>query len=91
MKNITDADYKHGKRVWKDSEIKHSHEHYDSKQLHGMRYIILADIFENFRNKYIEIYKLNLAYFLSAWDLEWQAVLIKTEVGSDFSHVVICY
>ena len=53
--------------------------------------LLLADIFENFRNKYIEICGLNLAYFLSAPDLAWQAVLIKTEAGSDFSHVVICY
>ena len=32
-----------------------------------------ADIFENFRNKSIEIYELDLAHFLSAPGLAWQA------------------
>ena len=29
MKYITDADYAHAKRVWKDFEIKNSGEYYD--------------------------------------------------------------
>ena len=41
---------------------------------------ILADVFENFRNKYIEIYELDPAHFLSAPGLAWQACLNKTEV-----------
>ena len=40
----------------------------------------LADVFENFRNKCIEIYELNLTHFLSALALEWQACLKKTEI-----------
>ena len=31
--------------------------------------LLLGDIFQKFRNKYIEIFELNLAYFLSALDL----------------------
>ena len=42
--------------------------------------LLLADVFENFRNKCIEIYKLNPAHFLSASRLAWQACLKKTEV-----------
>ena len=42
--------------------------------------ILLADVFENFRNKCIEIYELDPAYFLSASGLVWQACLKKTEV-----------
>ena len=41
---------------------------------------MLADVFENFRNKYIEIYKLDPAHFLSAPGLAWQACLKKTKV-----------
>ena len=41
---------------------------------------MLADVFENFRNKYIEIYELNPAHFLLARGLAWQACLKKTEV-----------
>ena len=40
----------------------------------------LANVFENFRNKCIEIYELNLTHFLSALALEWQACLKKTEI-----------
>ena len=40
-----------------------------------MRYILLADVFENFGNKSIEIYKLDPAHFLSAPALVWKACL----------------
>ena len=42
--------------------------------------LLLADVFENFRNKCIEIYELDPAHFLSAPGLAWQCCLKKTEV-----------
>ena len=42
--------------------------------------LLLVDVFENFRNKCIEIYELDPAHFLSAPGLAWQACLKKTEV-----------
>ena len=42
--------------------------------------LLLADVFENFRNKCVEIYELDAAHFLSAPGLAWQACLKKTEV-----------
>ena len=42
--------------------------------------LLLADIFENFRNKCIEIYEFDPAYFLSASGLAWQACLKKTRI-----------
>ena len=41
---------------------------------------MLADVFENFRNKCIEIYKLDPAHFLSAPGLAWQTCLKKTKI-----------
>ena len=41
---------------------------------------MLADAFENFRSKCIEIYQLDPAHFLSAPGLAWQACLKKTKV-----------
>ena len=41
---------------------------------------MLAEVFENFRNKCIEIYKLDPAHFLSAPGLAWEASLKKTGV-----------
>ena len=42
--------------------------------------LLLADAFENCRNKCIEIYELDPAHFLSPPGLVWQACLKKTEV-----------
>ena len=42
---------------------------------------LLADVFESFRDKCIEIYELDPAHFLSAPGLAWQACLKKTKVG----------
>ena len=41
---------------------------------------LLADVFENFRNKCIEIYELDPTHFLSAPGLAWQAYLKKSKV-----------
>ena len=43
--------------------------------------LLLADIFENFRDKCIEIYGLDPSYFLSAPGLAWQACLKMTNVN----------
>ena len=42
--------------------------------------LLLADVFEKFRNKYIEIYELEPAHFLSAPGLAWRVCLKKTGV-----------
>ena len=42
--------------------------------------LLLADVFENFRNKYIKIYELYPSRFLSAPRLSWQVCLKKAEV-----------
>ena len=42
--------------------------------------LLLADVFENFRNKCIEIYELDPAYILSTPGLAWQACFKKAEV-----------
>ena len=42
--------------------------------------LMLADVFENFRNMCLKIYELDPAKFLSAPGLAWQADLEKTEV-----------
>ena len=42
--------------------------------------LLLADVFENFRNTCIKVYELDPAHFLSPPGLAWQACLKKTEV-----------
>ena len=42
--------------------------------------LLLADIFENFRNRCIEVFGLDPSHFLSALRLAWQACLKMKEV-----------
>ena len=44
---------------------------------------MLANVFENFRNMCIEIYKLDPAKFLSAPGFAWQAALQKNKIKLD--------
>ena len=41
--------------------------------------LLLADVFENFRDRCIDIYKLDSAHFLSAPGLAWQTCLKKDQ------------
>ena len=45
---------------------------------------MLPDVFENFRNMYLEIYELDPAKNFSAPRLAWQAALKNTKVKLDF-------
>ena len=78
MEDITDVDYMHTKRVFEIFNNKDIGDYYDLYIQSDT--ILLADVFENFRNKCIEIYELDPAYFLSAPGLAWQACLKKTQV-----------
>ena len=64
MEDITDADYAHAKRVSKDFEIKHLAGYHDFYVKSDA--LLLADVFENFRNMCLKIYELDPAKFLSA-------------------------
>ena len=73
MEDITDIDYKHAKREFKEFKINNlgdCHDWYVKSDTS-----LLADIFENFRNKCLD-----LAYFLSLPGLAWQACLKMTGV-----------
>ena len=45
--------------------------------------LLLADVFENFRNMHFQVYDIDPARFLTATGLAWQAALKKTEIISD--------
>ena len=64
MKDITDADYMHAKRVCKDFEIKHLSEYHDLYLKSDT--LLFADVFQNFRKMCLKIYHLDLVKFLSA-------------------------
>ena len=78
LEDITDKDYEHAQKVWEVFEIKNLGEYHDLYVQSNT--LLLADVFENFRDKCIEIYGLDPAHFLSAPGLAWQACLKKTGV-----------
>ena len=64
LEDITDKDFEYAQKVWEVFEIKDQGEYHD---LYVQLLALLpADLFENFRNKYIEIYGLDPTHFLSA-------------------------
>ena len=75
---ITDEDYAHAQKVWDALNIKNLGEYHDLYVQSDTA--LLADVFENFRDKCIEIYELDPAHFLSAPGLAWHACLKKTQV-----------
>ena len=81
MEDITDADYGHAKRVCKDFEIKNLEEYHNLYVQSDT--LLLADVFQNFRNMCLKIYELDPAKFLSAPGLAWQASLKKTKIKLD--------
>ena len=64
MEDITDIDYRHEKKVFKEFKMNNLSNYHDLEVQSDT--LLLADVFENFRNQYIEIYKILPAYFLSA-------------------------
>ena len=83
MEDITDVDHRHAKRVFNEVAANNlSHENLgDYHDLYVQSdTLLLADVFENFRNMCIKVYELDPAYFLSAPGLAWQPCLKKTKV-----------
>ena len=75
---ITEEEHKHMQKVVKEFNIKNLGEYRDFYVQSDTT--LLADVFEHFRNKCIEIYELYPAHFLSAPGLSWQAYLKNTGV-----------
>ena len=83
MEDITDVDYRHAKRVFnkvapKNLSNENLGDYYDLYVKSDT--LLLADVFENFRNMCIKVYELHPANFSTAPGLAWQACLKKTEV-----------
>ena len=64
MKNITDVDYRHRKTVFEYIINKNFGDYHDLYFQSGT--LLLADVFENFRNMCVKVYELDPAHFFSA-------------------------
>ena len=91
LEDIAYKDYAYAQKVFKEFKLKNLGDYYD---LYVQSYtLLLADVFENFRNKCIEIYQLDPAHVLSPPRLSWQACLkkagVKLELLTDIDMLLI--
>ena len=71
LEDISDEDYKHAQKVWDVFKIKNLCEYCDLYVQSDT--LLLADIYENlYRNMCLNIYELDLVYFVSAPGLAQQ-------------------
>ena len=78
LEDISDDDYAHAINVLNTFNISNLAEYHDLYV--KLDTALLADVFENFRDKHIEIDKLDPAYFLTTPGLSWWACLKKKSV-----------
>ena len=78
MENIENIDYRHGSNKFRRFKLKNLGEYHDLYVQSDT--LLLADVFENFRNTCLKVYELDPAHFLSLPGLAWQACLKKTNM-----------
>ena len=87
MGDITDTDYTYAKRACNDSETKNLGEYQDLYVLSDT--LLLAVVFSNFRNMYLEVFGLDPAHIFSKQGLAWKVALIKKEVLTDIDMLLM--
>ena len=78
-RGITEKNYKHVLNVWNSFNMKifkDYHELYNETDV-----LLLADVFENFRNLCLKIYGLDPVYYYTAPGLAWDACLKMTNIN----------
>ena len=78
MEDISDIDYRHANNVIKRFKLENLEDYHDLYVQSDT--LLLADVFNNFRDMCIKEYELDLAHFLSLPGLAWQACLKKTNI-----------
>ena len=78
LENISETDYAHANNVFKKFNINNLGEYHDLYVRSDT--LLLADIFENFRQSCLKNYELDPAHFVSLPGLAWQGCLKKTNV-----------
>ena len=79
LENVSETDYAHANIVFKKFNINNLGEYHDLYVRSDT--LLLAEIFENFRQSCLKNYELDPVHFVSLPGLAWQAYLKKTNVG----------
>ena len=78
MEDIDDIDYRHRNNVFNKFKLNNLGDYHDLYVQSDT--LLLADVFENFRDMCLKEYELDPAHFLSLPGLAWQACLKKTNI-----------
>ena len=81
MSGVSDQDYEHACKVWRDFGIRNLGKYHDLYLCTDT--ILLANVFKSFRKVCLDNYGLDPAHFYTAPGLAWQACLKKTGVRSE--------
>ena len=77
--SISDQDYQHAQEVWATFNCTNMEDYHNVYLISDV--LLLADIFENFRNTAMETYGLDRAYYLTLPGYSWDALLKCTNVS----------
>ena len=78
-KGISEKNYKHAWNVWNTFKMKTFKDYH--KLYNETDALLLADVFENFRNLCLKIYGLDPVYYFTAPGLAWDACLKMTDIN----------
>ena len=78
MEDIEDIDYRHGNNVFNKFKLNNLGDYHDLYVQSDT--LLLADVFENFRDMCLKEYEFDPAHFLSLPGLAWQACLKKANI-----------
>ena len=82
--DITDEEYEHAKNIWKTFKCKTMRDYHNFYCKTDV--LLLADVFENFRNICLKHYKLDPAWYYTAPGLAWDAALKTSNVKLELLH-----
>ncbi|XP_022784290.1 uncharacterized protein LOC111324887 [Stylophora pistillata] len=76
--DISEEDYEHAKKIWNEFKMRNMGDYHDLYLKSNV--LLLADVFEEFRNVCLENYNLDPAWYYTAPGLAWDAALKVTKV-----------
>ena len=79
--DITDEEYKHVQKVWETFGIENMGQYHDLYLKSDV--LLIADVFENFRETCLAYYSLDPCHYVSSPGLSWDAMLKMTKINLD--------
>ncbi|EGT57546.1 hypothetical protein CAEBREN_30406 [Caenorhabditis brenneri] len=76
--NISSERFEYAQKVWKETKCETLKDYTEKYMINDV--LLLADVFESFRNVSLEVYQLDPCWYYTSPGLAWDAMLLKTGV-----------